>query len=102
MPFEFLELKCGQKYFLTERRMCGPKGKAAPFAGRLSTCFADFASCELSLIHLHRKLLFPFSPKQVRHEKPNIVYHIGMYMRRATRKNKDGTTVAYLQLAHNE
>lgn len=25
-----------------------------------------------------------------------------MYIRRATRKNKDGTTVAYLQLAHNE
>ncbi|KYD28519.1 hypothetical protein B4110_3719 [Parageobacillus toebii] len=25
-----------------------------------------------------------------------------MYIRRVTRKNKDGTTVAYLQLAHNE
>ncbi|GAJ59726.1 transposase [Geobacillus thermoleovorans B23] len=25
-----------------------------------------------------------------------------MYMRKVTRKNKDGTIVAYLQLAHNE
>ncbi|EPR27795.1 Transposase [Geobacillus sp. WSUCF1] len=31
-----------------------------------------------------------------------IRYNIGMYIRRVTRKNKDGTTVAYLQLAHNE
>ncbi|KOR95177.1 hypothetical protein N231_03285 [Geobacillus stearothermophilus ATCC 12980] len=31
-----------------------------------------------------------------------ISCNIGMYIRRVTRKNKDGTTVAYLQLAHNE
>ena len=31
-----------------------------------------------------------------------IVYNIGMYIRRVTRKNKNGTTTAYLQLAHNE
>ncbi len=31
-----------------------------------------------------------------------ILYNIGMYLRRVSRKNKDGSTVAYLQLAHNE
>lgn len=27
---------------------------------------------------------------------------MGMYLRRVSRKNKDGSEVAYLQLAHNE
>ncbi len=35
-------------------------------------------------------------------KKPNIVHHIGMYIRRVTRKNKDETTVAHLPPAHNE
>lgn len=30
------------------------------------------------------------------------LYNIGMYLRRVTRKNKDGSQVAYLQLAQNE
>lgn len=29
-------------------------------------------------------------------------YNVGMYMRRTKRTNKDGSTVSYLQLAHNE
>src|SRR5699024_11878453 len=28
-------------------------------------------------------------------------YNIGMYIRRVTRKNKDGSKVSYIQLAHN-
>jgi len=30
------------------------------------------------------------------------MYSIGMYIRTTTRKNKDGTTAQYVQLAHNE
>ncbi len=31
-----------------------------------------------------------------------MLYHIGMYLRTIARKNKDGSVVRYLQLAHNE
>jgi len=31
-----------------------------------------------------------------------LPYHIGMYLRTISRKNKDGSVVRYLQLAHNE
>ena len=31
-----------------------------------------------------------------------IGYNIGMYIRRVSRKNKDGSKVSYIQLAHNE
>ncbi len=34
--------------------------------------------------------------------KQYMFYHIGMYLRTISRKNKDGSVVRYLQLAHNE
>ncbi len=29
-------------------------------------------------------------------------FHVGMYLRQTKRTNRDGSTVSYLQLAHNE